>query len=53
MKTIILLHPHLIQRLPFIHPRRVDEIQNPVVNAEVLREGIAAEVHHGGDGAGL
>ena len=48
-----LFHPHLIQRLPFIHPRRVDEIQNPVVNAEVLREGVAAEVHHGGDGASL
>ncbi len=43
----------MIQRLPVVNPRRVDEIQHPVVNSQILREGVAAEVHHGGGSASL
>ena len=36
-----------------IESRRINEIQHPIMNPHVLREGIAAEVHDGGGGAGL
>ena len=48
-----LFNPHLVQSFPVVHTRRINEIQNAVMNPHILSEGISAEVHHGGGRSGF